>query len=267
MERASVDELIKTLPLKDRYDINDLVDVVTVLRDKDKGCPWDKVQTHSSIKQDFIEEAYEVLEAIDFDSPEMLREELGDVLLQVVFHTVIEEEKENFVLGDVITELVQKLIVRHPHVFGDVQADTVDKVLTNWDSIKKDTKGQETYSETLRSVPKNFPALMRAQKLGKRASRAGIDFEKSEDDNAELDMYAALNSVLDRVEYLDREGEDMKNELGDMLLLCANLCRRLGYDAESVLADRCNKFVEDFEETEKNSDDLSTVIAEDLYMC
>lgn len=265
MERASVEELIRTLPEKDRYDIDDLVNVVTVLRDKDKGCPWDKVQTHKTIKQDFIEEAYEVLEAIDFDSPEMLREELGDVLLQVIFHTVIEQECGNFVLEDVITELVQKLIVRHPHVFGDVRADTVDKVLTNWDSIKKDTKGQETFSETLRSVPKNFPALMRAQKLGKRAARAGIDFEASEEDETQLEMYSALTLALDRVGEADHDGSDASQELGDMMFLCANLCRKLGYDAEQLLADSCNRFVERFEKLEEDSEDIGSVSADELY--
>lgn len=263
--KTSVEELIRTLPNKERYDIDDLVDVVTVLRDKDRGCPWDKVQTHKTIKQDFIEEAYEVLEAIDFDSPEMLREELGDVLLQVIFHTVIEQECGNFKLEDVITELVQKLIVRHPHVFGDVQAETVDKVLTNWDSIKKDTKGQETFSETLRSVPKNFPALMRAQKLGKRAARAGIDFEVGEEDEAELEMYSALTLALDRVEEADRDGSDASQELGDMMFLCANLCRRLGYDAEQLLADSCNRFVERFEKLEESSEDIGSVSADELY--
>ena len=147
MENKTVDELIASLPNKECYGIDDLVDLVTVLRDSEKGCPWDKEQTHSSIKKDLLEEAYEVIDGIDCDSPEMMREELGDVLLQVIFHVVLEQEQDHFTLEDVITELCQKLIVRHPHVFGDVQANTVDKVLSNWDSIKKETKGQETYTD------------------------------------------------------------------------------------------------------------------------
>ena len=265
MVKKSVDELIESLPKKTRYTMDDLVDLVTVLRDKDKGCPWDKVQTHSSIKKDLLEEVYEVMEGIDCDSPEMLREELGDVLLQVIFHVVLEEEQEHFVLEDVITELCQKLITRHPHVFGDVNADTVDKVLTNWDSIKKETKGQDTYTDTLKSVPKNFPALMRAQKLGKRASRAGIDFEKCEEDGTELDLYAAVNTALKKVQQADENGSDASKEIGSLLMLCTNLARRLECDAEECLADSCNDFINRFEQLEKSCDDISKVSADELY--
>ncbi|SFD22786.1 nucleoside triphosphate pyrophosphohydrolase [Ruminococcus albus] len=265
MEKKSVDELIESLPKKERYNMDDLVDLVTVLRDQEKGCPWDKEQTHSSIKKDLLEEVYEVMEAIDFDSPEMMREELGDVLLQVIFHVVLEDEKDHFVLEDVITELCQKLIIRHPHVFGDVQADTVDKVLSNWDSIKKDTKGQESFTDTLKSVPKNFPALMRSQKLGKRAARAGVDFEKSEEDGTELDLYAAIESALNRVKLADQKEEDASGEIGELLFLCSNLARRLDCDAEECLADSCNSFVKRFEDLEKHSADIAEVSAEELY--
>lgn len=266
MVNKSVDELIISLPKKERYDMNDLIDLVTVLRDQEKGCPWDKVQTHSTIKKDLLEEVYEVMEAIDFDSPEMMREELGDVLLQVIFHIVLEKERGSFVLEDVITELCQKLIIRHPHVFGNVQADTVDKVLSNWDSIKKDTKGQESFTDTLKSVPKNFPALMRAQKLGKRAARAGIDFEKCEEDGTELDLYSAITSTLCRVKQADLDKEDASDELGKLLLLCSNLARRLNCDAEECLADSCNSFITKFEELEKHSTNISEVSAEELYL-
>ncbi|ADU22090.1 MULTISPECIES: nucleoside triphosphate pyrophosphohydrolase [Ruminococcus] len=265
MDKKSVDELIAELPKKERYDIDDLIDLVTVLRDQEKGCPWDKVQTHSTIKKDLLEEVYEVMEAIDFDSPEMMREELGDVLLQVIFHVVLEEERGSFVLDDVITELCQKLIIRHPHVFGDVQADTVDTVLSNWDSIKKDTKGQESYTDTLKSVPKNFPALMRAQKLGKRAARAGIDFEKCEEDGTELDLYSAITDALNRIKQADLEEEDASNDLGKLLFLCSNLARRLDCDAEECLADSCNNFINRFEGLEKHSENISEVSAEELY--
>ena len=265
MKEKSVDELIKSLPKKERYCMDDLVDLVTVLRDKEKGCPWDKEQTHSSIKKDLLEEVYEVMEAIDCDSPEMMREELGDVLLQVIFHVVLEEERGSFVLEDVITELCQKLIIRHPHVFGDVNADTVDKVLSNWDSIKKETKGQDTYTDTLKSVPKNFPSLMRAQKLGKRASRAGIDFEKCEEDGTELDMYAAIESALNNIRQADANEQDASGDIGDLLFLCANLARRLDCDAEECLADSCKDFIKRFEELEKRSADVSKEAADELY--
>ena len=184
---------IKELLAKDSFDINDLADIVVILR-SENGCPWDKVQTHKSIKKDFLEEVYEVMEAIDCDSPEMMREELGDVLLQVVFHTVIETENNNFRLDDVITDICKKLIIRHPHVFGSVEADNVETVLKNWDTIKKETKGQETYSDTLKSVPKNFPALMRAQKLSKRAARAGIEYDNAHDISALENAVKALEN-------------------------------------------------------------------------
>ena len=184
---------IKELLAKESFDINDLADIVVILR-SENGCPWDKVQTHKSIKKDFLEEVYEVMEAIDCDSPEMMREELGDVLLQVVFHTVIETENNNFRLDDVITDICKKLIIRHPHVFGSVEADNVETVLKNWDTIKKETKGQETYSDTLKSVPKNFPALMRAQKLSKRAARAGIEYDNAHDISALENAVKALEN-------------------------------------------------------------------------
>lgn len=242
-----MEDIIKDLLSKDRFNIDDLVNVVIVLR-SENGCPWDKVQTHKSIKKDFLEEVYEVMEAIDCESPEMMREELGDVLLQVVFHTVIEQENGNFVLEDVITELCQKLIVRHPHVFGDVNADTVDKVLTNWDAIKKETKGQETYTDTLKSVPKNFPALMRAQKLGKRAARAGIDFESADE------IMNVLKGMINN-----------NADIEDILFVCANAERHLSEDAEEQLAGACDRFVERFEEIEKSGRDLSQISAGELY--
>ena len=147
---------------KEHYTIDDLAEIVTLLR-SEEGCPWDKVQTHQSIRSDLIEETYEVIEAIDQDDPEMLREELGDLLLQVVFHTRIETEQEHFTLEDVCTDICNKLIVRHPHVFSTVQADTTEEVLKNWDAIKEETKHQTTRTQTLEAVAKTLPALMRAQ--------------------------------------------------------------------------------------------------------
>ena len=241
---------------KENYTIDDLVQIVRILR-SENGCPWDKVQTHESIKKDFVEEVYEVLDAIDCDSEEMMKEELGDVLLQVIFHTVLEEEKEHFVLQDVMNDICKKLIVRHPHVFGEVKADTVDKVLTNWDSIKKETKGQQTFTDTLKSVPKTFPSLMKAQKLGKRADRAGIDYENSGD-------YAEkIKAQLEKAE--NSSGEEAEREVGKLLFLVANYGRSKSVDSEQVLSDCCKDFVNRFEELEKGNDDLSEVSADELY--
>lgn len=258
-----MEELINELKSKERFNIDDLVNVVIVLR-SENGCPWDKVQTHKSIKKDFLEEVYEVMEAIDCDSPEMMREELGDVLLQVVFHTVIEQEQEHFVLEDVITELCQKLIIRHPHVFGDVQADTVDKVLTNWDSIKKETKGQETYTDTLKSVPKNFPALMRAQKLGKRSSRARDDF--SHDKAGQLKAWDLLNAESNslREAIADGNEDQQKEALGDLLFACCNMARALGLDAEEALSESSERYIKRFEKAESKGEKMSDINFDDL---
>lgn len=242
------DERVSKLLEKENYNVYDLAEIVSLLR-SEKGCPWDKVQTHESIRRDFLEETYEVLEAIDCGSAEMMREELGDVLLQVIFHTDIEKDKGAFDLDAVADEVCKKLILRHPHVFGNVQADTVDKVLTNWDAIKKDEKKQETYTDTLKSVPKVFPSLMRAQKLGKRASRAGVDFE------SKAQLLAAMRGELEKEE----------PNTADLLMLCANLARLEGGDAEEDLAHKCDAFTEKFEALEK-SGRLENASAEELYL-
>ncbi len=236
---------IKAILTKKQYNVYDLAKIVSILR-SENGCPWDKVQTHKSIKNDFLEEVYEVIEAIDFDSPEMLKEELGDVLLQVVFHTDIERQKGQFDLDGIANDVCQKLIIRHPHVFGDVTADNVDTVLKNWDSIKKETKGQESYTDTLKSVPRVFPSLMRAQKLGKRASRAGMDFKGTDD------CLASLKSEVNELEneIAQKNTEAMAEELGDLMFSCANLARKLGFDAEQLLYEANEKFLRRFEAVE-----------------
>lgn len=236
---------IARLLSKTKYNVYDLAEIVKVLR-SENGCPWDKVQTHQSIRGDFLEEVYEVLEAIDCDSKEMLREELGDVLLQVIFHAEIETEKDSFDLDDIANDVCKKLIIRHPHVFGDVNADNVDTVLKNWDSIKKETKGQESYTDTLKSVPKVFPTLMRAQKLGKRASRAGMDFKGIDD------CFSSLKSEVAEIEDAlnNNDTDSAVAELGDLLFSCANLSRKLGVDAEELLDKANDKFLRRFEAVE-----------------
>lgn len=248
---------------KDRYSIDDLFDIVKLLRGEG-GCPWDRVQTHESIKNDFIEETYEVIEAIDQKDPAMLREELGDVLLQVVFHTTIEQENSAFTFDDVCDEICKKLIVRHPHVFGEVKADNADEVLKNWDSIKMETKGQETYTDTLTSVAKPLPALMRAQKVGKRAMRAGMDFRSADDaiaciesEKAELDKAVSAG-----------DKQNIEEEIGDLLFSCVNAARHLGVDAELALKSSTEKFIRRFAVTEQlvNADglDMKSMAIEEL---
>ena len=146
------------------FTVEDLRTILRILR-CENGCPWDREQTHKSIVKDLLEESYEVVEAIEAESDEMLTEELGDLLLQVVFHTTIGEEKNTFSFEDAVNGICSKLVERHPHVFGDVVAETSEKVLTNWEKIKAETKNQETLYDRLKAVPVTFPGLMRAQKL------------------------------------------------------------------------------------------------------
>ena len=168
--------MVENFNFKERYDVNDLIDIVEILRSPG-GCPWDIEQDHKSIRRDFLEETYEVIEAINKDDRDGLLEELGDVLLQVVFHTQIEREKNSFDLNDVADGVCKKMIERHPHVFGNVNATTSEQVLENWDVIKKQTKQQKSQTESMLSIPREFPALMRADKVQKKAAKVGFDWD------------------------------------------------------------------------------------------
>lgn len=228
---------------KSRYDINDMLEIMRILR-SENGCPWDREQDHHSIRKDFIEETYEAVEAIDLEDTELLREELGDVLLQVVFHSRIEEEKGSFDFGDVVNEVCQKLIIRHPHVFGDVKVNGSGEVLANWNNIKQETKGQETYTETLESVCSALPALMRAQKIGTRAKRAGMDFK---------DVSSAIEALESEVAELKKavsENSNIEEEIGDVLFSAVNAARLCGFDAEEALTKSSDKFISRFRKTE-----------------
>ena len=249
---------------KDRYDIDDLIAIMKILR-SEEGCPWDRVQTHESIRQDFLEETCEAMEAIDRKDAALLREELGDVLLQVVFHAEIEAEKGVFDFGEVCDGICRKLILRHPHVFSDVHVADISESLANWDKIKKEDHGQVTATDTLKGVAKTFPSLMRAQKVGKRAMRAGFDFEnaaqaleKLEEEVAELKEAAALGDA-------DRISE----ELGDVLFSCANFARKSGTNAELCLERAVDKFINRFEVCENiiregGTEDMSELSMEEL---
>ncbi|MDE6593852.1 MAG: nucleoside triphosphate pyrophosphohydrolase [Oscillospiraceae bacterium] len=227
---------------RERYGIDDLLKIMEILR-AENGCPWDREQTHKSIRKDFIEEVYEACEAIDAEDSELLREELGDVLLQVVFHARIEEEAGRFTFADSVNDVCKKLIIRHPHVFGDVKVKDSEDVLRNWNDIKQQTKKQETYTETLKSVSIALPALMRAQKVGKRAERAGMDFP---------DEMSALQSLESEIAEVKAAGspEEKVEELGDMLFAAVNAVRLAGYDAEELLTRATDKFIGRFEKTE-----------------
>ena len=214
---------------KNKYSINDFISVVHRLR-APGGCPWDMEQTHKSIRRDFLEETYEALEAIDCEDPAMLREELGDVLLQVVFHCIIEEEENRFTFDDVVNDITEKMIVRHPHVFADTKVGGVDDVLTNWDSIKKETKGQKSDKEMLQSVSKAMPALMRNQKVQKKAGKLGVVLSASPKDE--------LIAMLQEKDNFTME------EVGKLEALLVAVAAKSGADAEEALSKETDSFIE-----------------------
>lgn len=226
------------------YSFEDLLLVVRLLR-SEGGCPWDMEQTHKSIRKDFIEETYEVIEAIDTEDPVLLREELGDVLLQVTFHAQIETEEGRFDINDVTNDICAKLIHRHPHVFGEVKVEDSAEVLQNWDKIKVEEKHRDTLTDKLRAIPPMLPALMRAQKVGKKASF--FDFERTEDVIAKL--YEEIDEVKAAMEKGDQD--EINEEIGDLLLTVTSLARKAKTDSELALTNATNKFIDRFEKVEK----------------
>lgn len=230
---------------KSEYKFEDLIEIVKILRSPE-GCPWDREQTHKSVRSDFIEETYEVIEAIDTDDLDLLKEELGDVLLQVALHSEIESEKGTFNIDDVCDGICKKLIIRHPHVFGSVNADTTEQVLKNWDAIKMQTKSQQTQTQAMESVSKALPSLMRSTKVQKKAAKAGFDWEKPED---------ALDKLMEECEELKAamQNDDRENqveEIGDVLFSAVNVARLLNIDSEHALYDACDKFIGRFSKVE-----------------
>lgn len=234
---------------KENYNIDDLLEIMTILR-SENGCVWDREQDHKSIRKDVLEEAYEVAEAIDSDDKDLLKEELGDLLLQVVFHSEIERETETFDFDDVCDGICKKMIYRHPHVFGEVKVNTSDDVLKNWDKLKSKSKGEEKASDRLNSVPKLLPALMRGEKVGKRAANAGLDFACTDD------VISCLKSEISELEAAISGGNDaeIEDEFGDVLFSCCNLARFLKKDSEKALTFAINKFIMRFREVEAQAE-------------
>lgn len=231
---------------KDRYDINDLLKIMELLRSPG-GCPWDAEQTHESIRNGFIEETYEVIEAINKNDRELLLEELGDVLLQVVFHAEIEKEKNSFDFSDVCDGICKKLVERHPHVFGSVNVENTDEVLKNWDDIKRKSKGQKTQGSSMLKVPKELPALMRAEKLQSKAKKVGFDWPEI---SGALD---ALESEIRELKEAMKAGthDEIEGEMGDVLFSCVNVSRFLDVEPEFALTRSNEKFISRFLEVER----------------
>lgn len=242
---------------KEKYNIDDLLEVTRILR-SENGCVWDREQDHKSIRMNVLEEAYEVMEAIDSDDAAMLKEELGDILFQAVFHCQIEDERGRFCFDDICDDVAKKMIYRHPHVFGDVSVKDSDEVLKNWDKLKKASKGQETISDTFDSVSKILPALMRGQKIGKRASNAGVDFA---DTKQIIDL---MKKQLDNLELaISTKNDDGTDEVfGDVLLSCCNLSRFIKKDSEKALTIATNKFIIRFRGLEQYLKDNGKTIEE-----
>ena len=219
---------------KSFYTVRDLLEIVRILRGPG-GCPWDREQTHESIQRDFLEEVYEVLEAIERKDPAALKEELGDVLLQVAFHTVLEDETTGLSLDDVADGVCKKLIYRHPHVFGDVTVSGTQEVLSNWEDLKRIEKDQKSGADTMEAVAKTLPALWRAQKVCKKAQKAGRQWDKAET----LDRLSAQADAL-------RTAEDPQKALGDLLLTASSLAHVLQVDGEVALGEATDRFIAEF---------------------
>jgi len=231
--------------MKESYDPSDLMEIVRILRHPG-GCPWDQEQTHQSIRRNFLEETCEVAEAIDNGDVDGLKEELGDVLLQVYFHTSIEEDAGRFTLDDVADGVCKKLIYRHPHVFGEVKVSSTGEVLSNWEELKRKEKHQNSQADAVDAVARTLPALWRAEKMKKKAAKAGFDWQ---DVSGALDK---LSEELDELKAAALHGEgDPAEELGDLLLAAVSVGRYLDTDPEAALHAACDKFSARFRKTEE----------------
>ncbi len=228
-------------PKKERYTLDDFREIVAILRHPG-GCPWDQVQTHQSIRRNLLEETYELLEGIDNEDLDLIEEELGDVLMQVLFHASIEEDAGHFSIDDVADRACKKLIFRHPHVFGDAHVECVEQELSIWDDLKRQEKRHSCYADTLNAVARTLPATWRAEKLQKKAAKAGFDWP---DISGQL---SKTEEELSEVKEALAEGEQshIEEEIGDLLFAAVNLARRAGVDPEFALQAANEKFIRRF---------------------
>ena len=238
---------------KRRYDWEDFLHIMRLLRSPG-GCPWDAEQTHQSIRRNFLEETYEALDALDRDDPVDMCEELGDVLMQVVFHATIEEERGRFTMADVVDGVAQKMVYRHPHVFGTVHVDNSDQVLVNWEKLKRTEKGQASTADAIEAVPHTLPALWRAEKVQKKAAKAGFDWD---------DPLRALDKLEEEVRErraamesgkAPEDPHGLREELGDVLFMAAKIGQMTGTDPEDALHRSCDKFDSRFRSVEESAD-------------
>ena len=226
---------------------DDLVEVMKRLH-APGGCPWDREQTHESLKPYLLEETYEALEAIDSGSDARLAEELGDVLMQVVFHAEIADREGRFTINDVVQGIVDKLIRRHPHVFGDVTVDGSEEVLRNWEEIKRQEKrGKKDGGSVLDGLPKDLPALIKARRIQEKVSRVGFDWERTEEVMLKVEEELAELQEANRAQ--DRGA--IEEELGDLLFAVANLARFVSVCPEDALRKTIDKFQRRFQYIER----------------
>ncbi len=239
-------EIMVDFERKNTYNFDDLLNIMKILR---KECPWDREQTHDSIKSNFIEETYEVIDAIEEKNDEHLKEELGDVLLQVVFHTQMAKETDRFNMDDVTTGICEKLIRRHPHIFSDVKAENSDEVLDNWAKIKKQEKAHKKQSDVMNGVAKSLPSPMYAYKIQKAAAKTGFDFET--DDDALSKLREETDEFSDALK--SGNSEKIMEEGGDVMFACINLLRRHNVDPELSLMRSNKKFISRYLYIEKQA--------------
>lgn len=243
--------------LKAATDFQDLLDIMETLRGEN-GCPWDREQDHKSLKRSLIEECYEAIDAIEKDDDENLVEELGDILLQVVFHAQIGKEDGFFDINDIIKGICEKLINRHPHVFGDVSIHSSKEVLKNWEEIKYEEHGFESYTDELKHISKTLPALIRADKVQKKAAKLGFDWENIE---------PALDKVIEEYKeikdvYKSHNKSKITEELGDLIFSVVNVARFLDIDPEYALNYTIDKFISRFYYIETKVKELGKDITE-----
>lgn len=249
--------------LGNKKDFQDLLDIIETLRNPG-GCPWDREQTHESLKSALLEECYEVIDAIENEDEDALIEELGDALLQVVFHASIGKEDGYFDIMDVIGGISNKMINRHPHVFGNEEANTSEQVLVNWDEIKKEEKGIKTLTEEMQNIAKSLPATTRAYKVQKKAKKVGFDWD---DVNCAMDkVKEELNEIKDVYNCEDKS--IIEGEVGDLLFACINVARFLEVDGELALDKTIKKFIKRFSYIEneaiKNNKNLKDMTLEEM---
>lgn len=245
------------------YTIEDLRDILVTLRGEN-GCPWDRAQTHQSIKKSMIEECYEAIDALDSGDDHAFANELGDVLLQVAFHARLAEERGAFDFDDLVNEICTKLITRHTHVFGGDKAVSAEEALSQWEKNKKKEKNLSSYTAMLKDVPNYLPALMRSEKIQKKAGSVGFDWESAEP------VYDKISEETEELKRALSQGDNsmIEEEYGDLLFSVVNLGRHLGLTPEIALTKASDKFISRFEkmenEAEKNNRDMAQMSPDEL---